>query len=74
MSSLDSLKIVLNENDRLKDEMRTLIEAAVKDRQTIEFNQRDNIKKMPEILSAQYKTLIEEYNTKMSKESKHLHL
>ena len=68
MSSLDSLKIVLNENDRLKDEMRTLIEAAVKDRQTIEFNQRDNIKKMPEILSAQYKTLIEEYNTKMSKE------
>ena len=32
MSSLDSLKIVLNENDRLKDEMRTLIEAAVKDR------------------------------------------
>ena len=51
MSSLDSLKIVLNENDRLKDEMRTLIESAVKDRQTIEYNQRDNIKRMPDILS-----------------------
>ena len=31
-SSLDSLKEVLNENERLKDEMRTLIEAAVRDR------------------------------------------
>lgn len=31
-SSLDSLKAVLNENERLKDEMRTLIEAAVRDR------------------------------------------
>lgn len=36
-SSLDSLKEVLNENERLKDEMRTLIEAAVKDRQMIEY-------------------------------------
>lgn len=31
-SSLDSLKEILNENERLKDEMRTLIEAAVHDR------------------------------------------
>ena len=36
-SSLDSLKEVLNENERLKDEMRTLIEAAVRDRQIIEY-------------------------------------
>ena len=31
-SSLDSLKIVLNENERLKEEMRAMIEAAMKDR------------------------------------------
>ena len=42
-SSLDSLKEVLNENERLKDEMRTLIEAAVRDRQIIEYGQRDQI-------------------------------
>ena len=42
-SSLDSLKEVLNENERLKDEMRTLIEAAVRDRQIIEYGQRETM-------------------------------
>lgn len=42
-SSLDSLKAVLNENERLKDEMRTLIEAAVRDRQIIEYGQRETM-------------------------------
>ena len=32
----DSLKVVLQENERLKDEMRTLIEASMIDRQILE--------------------------------------
>lgn len=67
-SSLDSLKEVLNENERLKDEMRTLIEAAVRDRQIIEFGQRETMQKLPDLMNQQYKHLIEEYGRKMSKE------
>ena len=36
INNLDSLKVVLQENERLKDEMRTLIEASMKDRQSLE--------------------------------------
>jgi hypothetical protein len=32
VNNLDSLKVVLQENERLKDEMRTMIEASMKDR------------------------------------------
>ena len=31
INNLDSLKVVLQENERLKDEMRTLIEASIED-------------------------------------------
>jgi len=73
-TSLDNLKEVLNENERLKDEMRTLIEAAVRDRQLIEYGQRDTVQLVPDLMmSQQYKTLIEEYGRKMSKESDSTH-
>ena len=67
-SSLDSLKEVLKENERLKDEMRTLIEAAVRDRQIIEYGQRETMSQLPDLMNKQYKTLIEEYGRKMTKE------
>ena len=72
-SSLDSLKEVLNENERLKDEMRTLIEAAVRDRQIIEYGQRETMQQLPDLMNEQYKTLIEEYGRKMTKEQASTH-
>ena len=72
-SSLDSLKEVLNENERLKDEMRTLIEAAVRDRQIIEYGQRDQIQELPELMKKQYKSFIEDYGRKMTKEQASTH-
>ena len=72
-SSLDSLKEVLNENERLKDEMRTLIEAAVKDRQMIEYGQRETMQRLPDLMNQQYKAMIEDYSKKMSKEQASTH-
>lgn len=72
-SSLDSLKEVLNENERLKDEMRTLIEAAVRDRQIIEYGQRETMSQLPDLMNQQYKSLIEEYGRKMTKEQASSH-
>ena len=64
-SSLDSLKVVLNENERLKDEMRSMIEAAMKDRQAIEYSQR--FERLPHMMSQEYKAVIEEYGRNASK-------
>lgn len=48
--------------------MRTLIEAAVRDRQIIEHGQRETMLKLPDLMNQQYKTLVEEYGRKMTKE------
>ena len=48
--------------------MRTLIEAAVRDRQIIEYGQRDQIQELPELMKKQYKSFIEDYGRKMTKE------
>lgn len=66
-SSLDSLKIVLNENERLKEEMRAMIEAAMKDRQAFEYSQRFD--RLPHMMSQEYKAVIEEYSKNASKSS-----
>ena len=66
-SSLDCLKIVLNENERLKEEMRAMIEAAMKDRQAFEYSQRFD--RLPHMMSQEYKAVIEEYSKNASKSS-----
>lgn len=50
--------------------MRTLIEAAVKDRQVIEFKQRDQILKVPDMVSQQCTKLMQDYSQKILKEQK----
>jgi len=64
VNNLDSLKVVLQENERLKDEMRTMIEASMKDRQMLEATQREAIRELPTLVTKQYKSAIEEYERK----------
>lgn len=66
VNNLDSLKVVLQENERLKDEMRTMIEASMKDRQILEASQREAIKELPTLVTRQYKSAIEEYERKLT--------
>ena len=37
-SSLETLQVILDENEKIKDDMRQLMEATLKDRQRIELN------------------------------------
>ena len=53
--------------------MRTLIEAAVRDRQIIEYGQRETMQQLPDLMNKQYKSLIEEYGRKMTKEQASSH-
>jgi len=67
-SSLDNLKVVLSENERLKEEMRALIESTVRDRQKLEANQRSAISEIPGMVSKQYHAAIQEFGRKVNQE------
>ena len=67
-SSLNMLQVVLNENEKIKEDMRQLMEATLKDRQQIELNQREAIKDIPQQISKQYQAVIDEYGKKVEQE------
>ena len=52
--SLDSLRIILQENDRLKTELKIMMDVTVKERQGFEASQRDSLREKNGIISRQY--------------------
>ncbi len=53
-SSLESLKAVIDENERLRNEMRGLLESQIKERHLQEAKTFEALREIPSLVSLQY--------------------
>jgi ABC-type tungstate transport system permease subunit len=61
--SLDNLKIIFKENERLKSELSAIMEITVKERANFDVNQRGAFREIPSLISSQYRKVINEFGT-----------
>lgn len=57
-SCLDAVKQVIEDNERLKSEMRSLIYEQMKERQQSEQTQRETMRELPNILTQKYNQVV----------------
>lgn len=58
-STVDQLKMVFDENTRLRDEMHQIVGHSIKERQYLEAKQRESFSEIPRLVSEQYKTAMD---------------